>query len=63
MTHQLTHDECEALIELIGLEQIYEIDDDVNENWNTIRRKLHYIRNGGVTCSIDNVEVDCETWT
>ena len=63
MTHQLTHDECEALIELIGLEQIHEIDDDVNENWNTIRRKLRYIRNGGVTCSIDNVEVDCETWT
>ena len=63
MTHQLTHDECEALIELIGLEQIHEIDDDVNENWNTIRRKLHYIRNVGVTCSIDNVEVDCETWT
>ena len=36
----LTSEEFEALIVLISLEQIDIIDDEENEFWNTIRRKL-----------------------
>ena len=36
----LTQEEKDALITLINLEQIDIIDDEENEFWNTIRRKL-----------------------
>ena len=36
----LTEEEFEALTNLIALEQIDIIDDEENEFWNTIRRKL-----------------------
>ena len=38
----LTSEEFEALIVLISLEQIDIIDDEENEFWNTIRRKLRH---------------------
>ena len=36
----LTKEEYDALIALIGAEQIVIINDEENEFWNTIRRKL-----------------------
>ncbi len=39
----LTKEEYEALIALIGIEQITLIDDEENEFWNTIRRKLRHL--------------------
>ena len=36
----LTNEEFDALNTLISLEQITIIDDEENEFWNTIRRKL-----------------------
>ena len=36
----LTKEEYDALIALIGAEQMILIDDEENEFWNTIRRKL-----------------------
>ncbi len=59
----LTGEECSALIELIDHESILIINDNENEFWNEIRRKLRYIKSGGVTCDVDGKEVDCETWT
>ena len=38
----LTSEEFEALIVLISLEQIDIIDDEENEFWNQIRRKLRH---------------------
>ena len=38
----LTSEEFEALIVLISLEQIDIIDDEENELWNQIRRKLRH---------------------
>ena len=35
-----TQDEYNALNELIEMEQLTETNDEVNEFWNTIRRKL-----------------------
>ena len=35
-----TSDEYDALSELIEMEQLNETNDEVNEFWNTIRRKL-----------------------
>ena len=41
MTHnQLTYEELDALTGLINQEQIDIIDDEENEFWNNIRRKL-----------------------
>ena len=39
----LTEEEFTALNALIGLEQIDIIDDEENEFWNTIRRKLRHL--------------------
>ena len=39
----LTEDEFDALNVLIGLEQTTLIDDEENEFWNTIRRKLRHL--------------------
>ena len=39
----LTKEEYEALVELIGKEQIVIINDEENEFWNTIRRKLRHL--------------------
>ena len=39
----LTKEEYDALINLIALEQIDIIDDEENEFWNTIRRKLRHL--------------------
>ena len=39
----LTSEEFEALIVLISLEQIDIIDDEENEFWNQIRRKLRHL--------------------
>ena len=39
----LNHDEFTALNCLIALEQIDIIDDEENEFWNTIRRKLRHL--------------------
>ena len=58
----LSADECESLITLVDREQIIIINDEENEYWNDIRRKLLKIKQGGVVCSIDDVEVDCDTW-
>tara|TARA_B100000519_G_C13973834_1_gene311258 strand:- start:150 stop:347 length:198 start_codon:yes stop_codon:yes gene_type:complete len=58
----LSADECESLITLVDREQIIIINDEENEYWNDIRRKLLKIKHGGVVCSIDDVEVDCDTW-
>ena len=38
----LTKEEYDALIALIGAEQMILIDDEENEFWNTIRRKLRH---------------------
>ena len=38
----LTEEEFEALNALIGVEQMILIDDEENEFWNTIRRKLRH---------------------
>ena len=38
----LTEEEFDALNVLIGLEQTTLIDDEENEFWNTIRRKLRH---------------------
>ena len=58
----LSADECESLLTLVDREQIIIINDEENEYWNDIRRKLLKIKVGGVVCSIDDVEVDCDTW-
>ena len=39
----LTEEEFDALNVLIGLEQTTLIDDEENEFWNTIRRKLRHL--------------------
>ena len=39
----LTKEEYDALIALIGAEQIVIINDEENEFWNTIRRKLRHL--------------------
>ena len=39
----LTKEEYDALVELIGREQIVIINDEENEFWNTIRRKLRHL--------------------
>ena len=39
----LTEEEFEALNALIGVEQMILIDDEENEFWNTIRRKLRHL--------------------
>ena len=39
----LTEEEFEALNSLIGAEQMILIDDEENEFWNTIRRKLRHL--------------------
>ena len=39
----LTKEEYEALIALIGTEQMILIDDEENEFWNQIRRKLRHL--------------------
>ena len=39
----LTEEEFTALNALIGLEQLDIIDDEENEFWNTIRRKLRHL--------------------
>ena len=39
----LTKEEYDALVELIGKEQIVIINDEENEFWNTIRRKLRHL--------------------
>ena len=39
----LTEEEYDALNVLIGVEQIDIIDDEENEFWNTIRRKLRHL--------------------
>ena len=39
----LTKEEYDALIALIGAEQMILIDDEENEFWNTIRRKLRHL--------------------
>ena len=41
----LTREEIDALNCLISLEQIDIIDDEENEFWNTIRRKLYATNN------------------
>ena len=38
----LTQEEYDALIALISSEQMILIDDEENEFWNTIRRKLRH---------------------
>ena len=44
MTHnELTYEELDALNTLINLEQSDIIDDEENEFWNTIRRKLRHL--------------------
>ena len=44
MTHnELTYEELDALNVLINLEQSDIIDDEENEFWNTIRRKLRHL--------------------
>ena len=40
----LTNEEFDALNTLISLEQITIIDDEENEFWNTIRRKLRSLK-------------------
>ena len=39
----LTKEEYDALIALIGAAQIVIINDEENEFWNTIRRKLRHL--------------------
>ncbi len=39
----LTKEEYDALIALISSEQMILIDDEENEFWNTIRRKLRHL--------------------
>ena len=39
----LTEEEFTALNALIGVEQLDIIDDEENEFWNTIRRKLRHL--------------------
>ena len=39
----LTKEEYDALITLISSEQMILIDDEENEFWNTIRRKLRHL--------------------
>ena len=39
----LTKEEYDALIGLIGAEQMIFIDDEENEFWNTLRRKLRHL--------------------
>ena len=39
----LTKEEYDALIALIGAEPIVIINDEENEFWNTIRRKLRHL--------------------
>ena len=39
----LTQEEYDALITLISSEQMILIDDEENEFWNTIRRKLRHL--------------------
>tara|TARA_Y100001963_G_scaffold147908_1_gene224854 strand:- start:356 stop:499 length:144 start_codon:yes stop_codon:yes gene_type:complete len=39
----LTKEEYDALIVLISSEQMILIDDEENEFWNTIRRKLRHL--------------------
>ena len=39
----LTEEEFEALNALIGVEQMILIDDEENEFWNIIRRKLRHL--------------------
>ena len=39
----LTEEEFNALNSLIGAEQMILIDDEENEFWNTIRRKLRHL--------------------
>ena len=39
----LTKEEYDALIALINSEQMILIDDEENEFWNTIRRKLRHL--------------------
>ena len=39
----LTQEEYDALIALISSEQMILIDDEENEFWNTIRRKLRHL--------------------
>ena len=39
----LTEEEFNALNALIGVEQMILIDDEENEFWNTIRRKLRHL--------------------
>ena len=39
----LTEEEFEALNALIGAEQMILINDEENEFWNTIRRKLRHL--------------------
>ena len=39
----LTEEEFDALNALIGVEQIDIINDEENEFWNTIRRKLRHL--------------------
>ena len=39
----LTKEEYDALIALINSEQIVKINDEENEFWNTIRRKLRHL--------------------
>ena len=39
----LTKEEYDALISLISSEQMILIDDEENEFWNTIRRKLRHL--------------------
>ena len=41
----LTNNEYEALILLLDEEQLIMIDDEENEFWNTIRRKLKHFSN------------------
>ena len=39
----LTKEEYDALIALIGAEQMILIDDEENEFWNQLRRKLRHL--------------------
>ena len=70
--NDLNLEELTSLKQLVLLEQIDIIDDDENEYWNTIRRKLDTIleenelirklSDPNIKCFVDNEEVDCETW-
>ena len=46
----LTEEEFNALNALIGVEQMILIDDEENEFWNTIRRKLRHLTYQSALC-------------